>query len=135
MIVNFPSTFGEDSCGHVYVAGQGSGTNVFRIRQPDPPGQFCIPRYDLPVLTAHVDDDFTIDLKDPNGQSLNGGTLPQGAYTLELDDNSTFHNFHLTGNVGLVRAASELCIGHLGHRARNLDGQLHDRRRPRDVSL
>ena len=36
---------------------------------------------------------------------------------------------------GLVRAASELCIGHLGHRARNLDGQLHDRRRPRDVPL
>ena len=61
-------SFGEDSCGHVYVAGQGSGTNVFRIRQTDPPGQFCIPQYDLPVLTAHVEDDFTIDLKDPNGQ-------------------------------------------------------------------
>ena len=67
-IVNFPTSFGEDSCGHVYVAGQGSGDNVFRIRQTDPPGQFCIPQYDLPVLTAHVDDNFTIHLTDPNGQ-------------------------------------------------------------------
>ena len=24
LIVNFPSTFGEDSCGHVYVAGRGA---------------------------------------------------------------------------------------------------------------
>ena len=28
MAVVAPTTFGEDSCGHVYVAGQGSGDNV-----------------------------------------------------------------------------------------------------------
>ena len=99
LILNTPTTFGEDACGHVYVAGQGQtqGNTVFHIRQTDPPGQFCIPQFDLPVLTAQVEDDFTISLKDTNGQELDGGTLPQGAYKLELDDNSTFHNFHLTG--------------------------------------
>ena len=32
-----PTSFGEDACGHMYVMGQGSGNNVFRIRQQDPP--------------------------------------------------------------------------------------------------
>src|SRR5436190_10198520 len=87
LILNFPTTFGEDSCGHVYVASQGQteGNAVFRIRQTDPPPPSCVPQYDLPVLTASVTDDNngTISLRDPNGQDLNGGTLPQGAYTLE----------------------------------------------------
>ena len=91
------TSFGEDSCGHVYVAGQSGSPNVWRIRENPPGPQSCIPRYDLPVLTAHVEDDFTIELNDPNGQNLDGGTLPEGAYTLELDDNSIDHNFHLTG--------------------------------------
>ena len=76
-----------------------SGNNVFRIRQQDPPGQFCIPQYDLPVLTAEVNDDATIHLRF-NGQELDGQTLPQGAYRLELDDNSQFHNFHLLTETG-----------------------------------
>ena len=69
--------------------------NVWRIRQTDPPGQFCIPRYNLPVLTAHVEDDFTIELKDPTARTWTAERCPEGAYTLELDDNSIFHNFHL----------------------------------------
>ena len=43
----------------MYIAGQGgSPNNVFRIRQQDPPGQFCISNYDLPVLTASVKASF-----------------------------------------------------------------------------
>ena len=49
------------------------------------------------MLTASVSDPFTIHLRDPNGVELNGNSLPQGAYTLELDDNGTNHNFHLLG--------------------------------------
>ena len=59
----------------------------------------------LPVLTAHVDDDYTIEMRDPDGALLNEfHGLPAGTYTLEIDDNSTFHNFHLfgPGNVELV---------------------------------
>ena len=35
--VSFPTSFGEDACGHLYVMGQGSGNNVFRINSTDPP--------------------------------------------------------------------------------------------------
>ena len=51
------------------------------------------------VLTADVgeNDAFTIHLHGPNGEDLNNGTLPEGAYRLELDDYSTMHNFHLLG--------------------------------------
>jgi len=95
LTVATPVSFGEDGCGHLYVAGQGSGNNVFRIRQQDPPPPDCAPKFPLPVLTAHVEDNFTIELRDPNGQNLDGGSLPEGSYRLEIDDNSTFHNFHL----------------------------------------
>ena len=50
-----------------------------------------------PVLTAHVEDDYTIELRDPDGINLDQRTLPAGTYTVEVDDNSTFHNFHLLG--------------------------------------
>ncbi len=50
-----------------------------------------------PVLTAEVHDDYTILLKDPEGIDLDGRTLPAGTYTVEVDDFSTFHNFHLLG--------------------------------------
>ncbi len=33
------TSFGEDSCGHVYVAGQCGSPNVWRIRQTNPPGR------------------------------------------------------------------------------------------------
>jgi len=89
------SSFGEDGCGHIYVVGQSSGSNVFRLRQTDPPPPDCASKFPLPVLTAHVEDGFTIELRDPNGQNLDGGTLPKGSYRLEIDDNSAFHNFHL----------------------------------------
>src|SRR5262249_52456057 len=102
-----PTTFGEDSCGHMYVAGQGGNPNtVFRIRQQDPPGVFCISQYDLPVLTANVNNDSTIHLL-YNGEELNGQALPQGAYTLELDDNSANHNFHLLSETG---SSSVSCV-------------------------
>ena len=89
------SSFGEDGCGHVYVVGQGSGSNIFRLRQTDPPPPDCAPKFPLPVLHADVNDDFSIDLYGPDGQPLDGGTLPEGSYRLELDDNSAFHNFRL----------------------------------------
>jgi glucose/arabinose dehydrogenase len=89
------SSFGEDGCGHLYVVGQSSGSNVFRLRQTDPPPPDCAPKFPLPVLHADVNDDFTIHLYGPNGQPLDGGTLPQGSYRLEIDDNADDHNFHL----------------------------------------
>ena len=52
----------------------------------------------FPVLTAHVEDDYTIELRDPQGINLDGRTLPAGTYAVEVDDNSTFHNFHLYGD-------------------------------------
>jgi hypothetical protein len=90
------ASFGEDACGHVYAMGvtNSGADNVFRLRQTDPPPPDCTPAFPLPVLTASVDDNFEIHLR-LNGNELDGGTLPEGSYRLELDDNSTFHNFHL----------------------------------------
>jgi len=111
LTVAAPVSFGEDGCGHLYVAGQGSGNNVFRIRQLDPPPPDCAPKFPLPVLTAHVEDGFTIELSDPTGQNLDGGTLPQGSYRLEIDDNSTFHNFHLMRPLSTVSVPSTVsCV-------------------------
>jgi hypothetical protein len=92
------ASFGEDACGHVYAVGVTSGgDNVFRIGQSDPPPPDCVPQFPLPVLTADVgqNDQFTIHLHGPDGQDLNGGTLPEGSYRLEVDDYSALHNFHL----------------------------------------
>src|SRR6266540_4185177 len=92
------ASFGEDACGHVYAVGVTTGgNNVFRIRETDPPPPDCVSQFPLPVLHADVNDDFTIHLHGPEGEDLNGGTLPEGAYRLETDDNSDFHNFHLLG--------------------------------------
>src|SRR3954469_17184862 len=111
LTVAAPVSFGEDGCGHLYVAGQGSGNNVFRIRQLDPPPPDCAPKFPLPVLTAHVEDGFTIELSDPDGQNLDGGTLPQGSYRLEIDHNSTFHNFHLMRPLSTVSVPSTVsCV-------------------------
>jgi len=111
LTVSNPSTFGEDGCGHLYVAGLGSGNNVFRIRQTDPPPPDCPPAFPLPVLTADVNDNFTIHLRDPNGQDLNGGTLPEGSYRLEVDDNSEDHNFHLLRPLSTVSVPSTVsCV-------------------------
>jgi glucose/arabinose dehydrogenase len=95
LTVSSAVSFGEDGCGHIYVVGQGSSPNVFRLRQSDPPPPDCAPKFPLPVLHADVNDDFSIHMYGPDGQPLDGGTLPQGSYRLELDDNSEFHNFHL----------------------------------------
>lgn len=104
-------SFGEDGCGHLYVAGQGSGNNVFRIRQVDPPPPDCAPKFPLPVLTAHVEDDFQIEMRDPSGQNLDGGTLPAGSYRVVVDDNSAFHNFHLLRPLSAVSVPSTLsCV-------------------------
>ena len=43
----------------------------------------------LPTLTGTVGPGFTISM----GQT----TVPAGTYTLEVDDQSDAHNFHLTG--------------------------------------
>src|SRR5207244_7140627 len=49
------------------------------------------------TLTGTVGPGFTIVLHDPQGNDLNGGTLPQGRYTVEIDDLADIHNFHLFG--------------------------------------
>jgi glucose/arabinose dehydrogenase len=96
------SSFGEDGCGHLYAMGLGSGNNVFRIRQTDPPPPDCAPKFPLPVLHGDVNDDFTIHMSGPDGEPLDGGTLPEGSYRIEIDDNADDHNFHLLGPVSCV---------------------------------
>ena len=65
--VSFPTSFGEDACGHLYVMGQGSGDNVFRINSTDPPLGTCPDAFPLPTLTGTVDDNAQIHMYDPNG--------------------------------------------------------------------
>jgi glucose/arabinose dehydrogenase len=93
------ASFGEDACGHVYAVGVtgGGGTNVFRIQQ-DSGLLGCIPAFrKRPVLKASVGPGFEIHMYGPAGQGLDGHTLPEGSYTLEIDDQSNIHNFHLVG--------------------------------------
>jgi hypothetical protein len=52
-----------------------------------------------PRLIGTVRDDFTIDLKHPNGNPV--VSVPPGTYDFEIHDESTFHNFHLTGPPGI----------------------------------
>jgi hypothetical protein len=52
-----------------------------------------------PKLIGTVRDDFTIDLKHPNGDRVM--SVPPGTYDFEIHDESSFHNFHLTGPLGI----------------------------------
>jgi glucose/arabinose dehydrogenase len=116
------ASFGEDACGHVYAVGvSNGGDNVFRIRQTDPPPPDCAPQFPLPVLTADVglNDEFTIHLHGPDGEDLNGGTLPEGSYRVEVDDYSTFHNFHFGGDRTVSCVPSSDC-------ATTVDGTGHE---------
>jgi len=47
------------------------------------------------TLTASVGPGFEISLKDSSGNDVE--TLTAGAYTINVDDQSDIHNFHLTG--------------------------------------
>ena len=47
------------------------------------------------TLTGTVGPGFTITLTNEAGDSVS--TLPAGTYTIEVDDQSDLHNFHLTG--------------------------------------
>lgn len=47
------------------------------------------------TLTASVGPGFDISLTGPDGADV--GTLAPGSYTVEVDDKSGIHNFHLTG--------------------------------------
>jgi len=47
------------------------------------------------TLKGSVGPGFEINLSTEDGQSVE--TLPAGSYTLEVDDQSGIHNFHLTG--------------------------------------
>ena len=90
-------TFGEDACARVH-AGSGSGA-VYRLipTDPPPPPDVCAPRGG--TLTGLIQDEggSEISLRDPQGNDLSGGTLPAGTYTVQVDDTSTLHNFHLEG--------------------------------------
>jgi glucose/arabinose dehydrogenase len=110
--VNIPSSFGEDACGHVYVAGvtpQGSA-NVFRLEQTDAPPPNCVPAFPLPEITGTVGPGFTISMNGPDGQPLE--TIPEGAYTLHVSDLSDIHNFHLLGpKVSCVPTCATSLVG------------------------
>jgi plastocyanin len=63
------------------------------------------------TLTGSVGPGFEISLSTADGQPVE--TLPAGSYTIEVDDQSDIHNFHLTGagvdvstDVGSVGAES-----------------------------
>jgi plastocyanin len=47
------------------------------------------------TLTASVGPGFEISLTDANGADVS--TLPAGSYTIDVDDQSDIHNFHLPG--------------------------------------
>jgi plastocyanin len=49
-----------------------------------------------PDLIAEVHDNYTITLRYPDGTDVT--TIPRGTYTIEVRDQSTFHNFRLTGS-------------------------------------
>ena len=89
------SSFGEDGCGHVYVADLDGP--VYKIQQRDPPPPSCLQVFPN-TLTGDVNEDFSIHLRDPDGNDLDGGTLPAGTYTVAIDDNGSIHNFHLFGD-------------------------------------
>lgn len=57
------------------------------------------------VGTADDPDAFVIALTTEDGAAVT--TLPPGDYTLEIDDRSSMHNFHLTGPGG-VDVSSEV---------------------------
>src|SRR5207247_10316926 len=60
-----------------------------------PPPPQCPAAFPLPTRTGTVGPGYEIHLRDPDGNELDGRTLSQGAYRLELDDNADIHNFHL----------------------------------------
>jgi hypothetical protein len=47
------------------------------------------------TLSASVGPGFEISLKDADGADVT--TLPAGSYTINVDDQSDIHNFHLSG--------------------------------------
>ena len=69
------SSFGEDGCGHVYVADLDGP--VYKIQQQDPPPPSCLPVFPN-TLTGDVNQDFSIHLRDPNGVDLNGARCRLG---------------------------------------------------------
>ena len=50
-------------------------------------------------LIGNVNEDFTINLKFPNGDNV--VSIPPGVYTIQINDNSAFHNYHLMGPGGV----------------------------------
>ena len=90
-------TWGEDACARVY-AGSGGGAGYRLIPTcPPPPPDVCEPRGGTLIGVIQDEGDSEISLRDPQGNDLNGGTLPAGTYTVQVDDTSTLHNFHLEG--------------------------------------
>ena len=61
-----------------------------------------------PDLIGRVLEDFTIDLRFPGGGEVT--TIPAGTYAIEVQDQSTLHNFRLTG-MGFNQATGVETIG------------------------
>ena len=57
---------------------------------PPPPGEL--------VLTGFVGPGYDIGLRDAQGNDVNGGQIPAGAYRIEIYDYSPIHNFELKGD-------------------------------------
>ncbi len=56
------------------------------------------------TLIGTVGPGFTISLTTPDGAAVT--SLPAGSYTVEVDDMSSAHNFHLTGPGGVDASTS-----------------------------
>lgn len=74
----------------VVVAGCG-GSSAPKAASAGPPQHPA----SLVGVVGH-NDSFTISLTDPSGQAISN--LQAGTYSLTIKDESTLHNFHLTGD-------------------------------------
>ena len=76
--------------GALALAGCGGGDDEAAAPDPTEPAVEA-----GSTLTASVGPGFDISLTGPDG--ADAGALAAGSYTIEVDDQSDIHNFHLTG--------------------------------------
>jgi plastocyanin len=74
------------------------------------------------TLAATVGPGFTIGLTGPDGKAVE--SLSAGTYTIEVDDQSNAHNFHLTGE-GVDKATSVSAQGKETWKVTLVDGKYH----------
>ena len=77
------------------VAGCGGGNNEAATGTTEPETTTTATTESGNTLTASVGPGFEISLAGADGQAVT--TLTAGEYTIDVDDQSDIHNFHLTG--------------------------------------